>query len=63
VKETVTLNAGTELIEVFDGGPLSNLPVNYHLGNRVFDYRQHGSTPARKMGLRWSRQPRRVEAG
>jgi len=37
VKETVALDAGAELIEVFDGGALPDLPIDNNLGDRELD--------------------------
>jgi hypothetical protein len=37
VEEPVSLDTGAELIQVLDGGPLSNLPINHDLGYRVLD--------------------------
>jgi len=37
VQEPITLNACAELIKVFNLGSLSDLPIDYNLGDRKFD--------------------------
>jgi len=51
VEEPVSFDAGAERVEVFHDGPLTDLPIDYNLGDRELDDSKHGGCSyVRKVG-------------